>query len=165
MKLAQDIKVGKKEYKAGDECPKSEELRLLLHNRDYLVLDYENSIPIVSKEYERYFIPKIVKKVKLHTQEVLINKLNELGEDKFKELVIKEYGEENINKNKSAKEIINKLVEPYTRENLTIKLNKLKEKGFKAWAEKVFGENKIDRRKTGRAVIGEILQLQERDRQ
>ena len=113
MKLAEDIQVGDKVYKAGSECPKSEELRLLLHNREFLVLKYENGSPVVPKEYASYFNePKPIMKIKqrLYSQENLTIKLNKLGKKEFGVWAEKTFGEEKIDRREKAKKIINEIL-------------------------------------------------------
>ena len=114
MKLSQDLKVGDKVYKAGTECPASEEERLVLKNRDYLELEYKDGLPVVPEKYKSYFNglpkPKMKIKAKTYSQESLTVKMNELGAKKFKEWAEKEFGEDAIDRRKTAKAIINDIL-------------------------------------------------------
>ncbi len=118
MKLAQDLKVADKTYKKGTDCPESEVSRLLMHNREYLELEYKDSYPILTKEQiEKYGVPSYIYKVsdkekvmkiekRKYSQEKLLIKLNKLGEKEFKIWTEKEFGEDEIDRRKTPKAII-----------------------------------------------------------
>jgi len=108
--------------KTGEEIPEEFISRLIRHNRNFISnLEYKNGIPVLTKEQEKKFNVSFgVKpeekgfkgKIKgdKYTQEKLTIKLNELGEEKFKLWAEKEVGEENIDRRKSGKSIINQLL-------------------------------------------------------
>lgn len=117
MKLSQDLNVGDKVFKAGTECPSSEEERLILHNPDYLELEYEAGIPILKgkdlEKYGKYFkIEKTKMKIKPkpYSQTGLLEKLNKVGFKEFKEWAETTFGEEKIDKRKKSKAIINDIL-------------------------------------------------------
>ena len=115
MKLKQDLKVEDKTYKKGTDCPDSEIVRLLMHNREYLVLEYKDGWPVLTKEQEKkygiVFPPGNIKKnfkieKRKYSQESLTEKLNELGAKEFKFWTERELGEDVIDRRLTAKAII-----------------------------------------------------------
>ena len=118
MKLSQDLKVGDKTYKKGTDCPESEVLRLIMHNKDYLELEYKNGYPILTdKQIEKYGVPSYIYRVsdkekvmkiekRKYSQESLTIKLNKLEAKEFKLWAEKEFGEDAIDRRMTAKAII-----------------------------------------------------------
>lgn len=119
FELIDDLTVDDKVYKKGTMCPESEIPRLLRYNRNYLKLEYEAGIPILTEaQKKKYGVnfdgpkPTMKIKVKQYTRENLTIKMNKLGSKEFKEWAEKQFGEDNIDKRKSARSIIyNILVE------------------------------------------------------
>ena len=115
FELIDDLTVDNKVYKRGTKCPESEVPRLLRHNRNYLKLEYEAGIPVLSDaQKKKYQIgnlfdgPKPIMKIKPKpfTRENLTVKWNKLGTKEFKEWAEKQFGEDNIDKRNSARNII-----------------------------------------------------------
>lgn len=114
MKAAQDFELSDgKLIKKGDEVPESEIVRLFNYNREFLDLQYDEGLPVLSEaDQKKLGDPswkpkakpfKITKKV---TMEELTQKMNELGASEFKEWAEKKYGEKVVDKRKAGKNII-----------------------------------------------------------
>jgi len=113
-KLTLDGKV----FEKGSKCPESEVARLLRYNREYLELEYKSGIPQITKaQEEKYgvsFKPEPPKEMKIpkreFSQESLTVKLADVGAKKFKEWAEKKFGEDKIDRRKSAKSIITEIL-------------------------------------------------------
>jgi len=101
--------------KAGEKIPDEFIPSFLLHNRNFIAnLEYKNSIPSLSVEQEKKygvsFKPPEAAPLKIkynkYTQEKLTNKLNNLGAEKFKVWAENKFGDDEIDRRKSAKSII-----------------------------------------------------------
>lgn len=104
--------------KKGDKIPDVFITNFLLYNRNFLAnLPYENGSPKLTKEQEKKYGIKFVllppPKEKFSSEwnlEKLTVKLNKLGAKKFKEWAEKEFGEDTIDRRKSATGIINEII-------------------------------------------------------
>ena len=113
---SQNTKDSKKlDIKKGEKIPDVFVPLFLLRNRNFIAnLDYDNGIPKLTEAQEKKYgvsFPKLgatpMKVAKLGlTQEQLVQKLNKLKSDKFKEWAEKEYGEDKIDRRKAAKKLI-----------------------------------------------------------
>ena len=118
--LLDDLTVDDKVYKKGTKCPESEVSRLIRHNRNYLELEYEAGIPkLTDAQKKKYNVeslfnapkPEMKIKPKPWTQEKLTVKMNELGANEFKEWAEKQFGEDQIDRRKSARAIIKQILD------------------------------------------------------
>ena len=113
---SQSIKGAKKvDVKKGEKIPSVFIPLFLLRNRNFIAnLEYDNGIPKLTAEQEKKYGVTFQKLEKTpmqvaeigFTQEKLVQKLNNLKSEKFKEWAEKKYGEDNIDKRKSARNII-----------------------------------------------------------
>lgn len=105
----------------GEVIPKEFRRNLLLKNRNFIAdLEYKDGIPVLTpeeeKEYNLHFgVTEEQKGMKgkikgeKYTQEKLTEKLNKLGDSKFKDWAESEFGKK-IDKKKPSKTIISKIL-------------------------------------------------------